>query len=209
MASSKQNSVDEKVKLPVTETISRFYQPRKNRKAIRILTVAIYVLCVSLAAIMLSLYYIFIWDPTIKPFIPKVSSCDKIVIPENIAIRLLNSTEISAEQFYRSLQQYNHLLHRFKHNISTPYNHTLESYELQQRSFHHRRKTYRKQLRVTTTTLTTPPPTTTTTRMIPTLKMYQRKYLRRINKDDEDDLEEAFDGSGHFLAKESTESDLS
>lgn len=40
------------------------YEPKPNKKAIRILTVAAYVFCVSLAAIMLSLYYVFFWDPT-------------------------------------------------------------------------------------------------------------------------------------------------
>ncbi|XP_036318461.1 uncharacterized protein DDB_G0286175 [Rhagoletis pomonella] len=106
--SSKVSSLEEKVKLPPTETISRCYQPPgKNRKVIRILTVAVYVLCVSLAAIMLSLYYIFIWDPTIRPFVTKGNQCDKIVIPEKIAIRLLNSSEVTAEQFYRHiLEQY-------------------------------------------------------------------------------------------------------
>ncbi|KAH8416352.1 hypothetical protein KR222_000188 [Zaprionus bogoriensis] len=111
---SKVNSLEEKVKLPPTETISRCYQPQQsNRKVIRILTVAVYVLCVSLAAIMLSLYYIFIWDPTIRPFVTKASQCaDKIVIPEKIAIRLLNSSEVSAEQFYKHiLEQYRILSH--------------------------------------------------------------------------------------------------
>lgn len=66
------------MKLPPTETISRCYQPQQsNRKVIRILTVAVYVLCVSLAAIMLSLYYIFIWDPTIRPFVTKANQCGK------------------------------------------------------------------------------------------------------------------------------------
>lgn len=75
---SKVNSLEEKVKLPPTETISRCYQPQQsNRKVIRILTVAVYVLCVSLAAIMLSLYYIFIWDPTIRPFVTKANQCGK------------------------------------------------------------------------------------------------------------------------------------
>ncbi|XP_061397725.1 uncharacterized protein LOC133333424 [Musca vetustissima] len=104
---SKVGSLEEKVKLPPTETISRCYQPQGNRKVIRILTVAVYVLCVSLAAIMLSLYYIFIWDPTIRPFVTKGNNCDKIVIPEKIAIRLINSSEVTAEQFYRHiLEQY-------------------------------------------------------------------------------------------------------
>ncbi|KAI9589670.1 uncharacterized protein LOC119640997 isoform X1 [Glossina fuscipes] len=104
---SKVGSLEEKVKLPPTETISRCYQPQGNRKVIRILTVAVYVLCVSLAAIMLSLYYIFIWDPTIRPFVTKGNSCDKIVIPEKIAIRLINSSEVTADQFYKHiLEQY-------------------------------------------------------------------------------------------------------
>ncbi|KAH8289308.1 hypothetical protein KR054_003602 [Drosophila jambulina] len=111
--SSKHSSLEEKVKLPPTETISRCYQPQQsNRKVIRILTVAVYVLCVSLAAIMLSLYYIFIWDPTIRPFVTKATHCDKIVIPEKIAIRLLNSSEVTAEQFYKHiLEQYRILSH--------------------------------------------------------------------------------------------------
>ncbi|XP_017115120.1 uncharacterized protein LOC108137732 [Drosophila elegans] len=110
---SKHSSLEEKVKLPPTETISRCYQPQQsNRKVIRILTVAVYVLCVSLAAIMLSLYYIFIWDPTIRPFVTKATHCDKIVIPEKIAIRLLNSSEVTAEQFYKHiLEQYRILSH--------------------------------------------------------------------------------------------------
>lgn len=38
------------------------YEPKPNKKAIRILTVAAYVLCVSLAAIILSLYYMIFWE---------------------------------------------------------------------------------------------------------------------------------------------------
>ena len=70
---AKVNSIEksEKIKLPQIETISGVYQPRRNGKGIRILTVAFYVLCVSLAAIMLSTYYIFIWDPTLKPYVAK------------------------------------------------------------------------------------------------------------------------------------------
>lgn len=75
------NSLEEKIKLPPTETISRCYQPQGNRKVIRILTVTVYVLCVSLAAIMLSLYYIFIWDPTIRPFVSKGNNCGKQINP--------------------------------------------------------------------------------------------------------------------------------
>uniref|UniRef100_A0A1B0CQF5 Uncharacterized protein n=1 Tax=Lutzomyia longipalpis TaxID=7200 RepID=A0A1B0CQF5_LUTLO len=93
---------EEKIILARDDAKDRLYEPKPNKKAIRILTVAAYVLCVSLAAIMLSLYYIFLWDPSIKPSIhSKPISCDKTVIPENIAIKLANSTEISPEQFFR------------------------------------------------------------------------------------------------------------
>ncbi|KAJ9589817.1 hypothetical protein L9F63_027922 [Diploptera punctata] len=43
----------------------KLYEPKKKRKIIRVLTVVAYVLSVSLAAIMLSLYYVFLWDPKI------------------------------------------------------------------------------------------------------------------------------------------------
>lgn len=39
------------------------YEANKTPKIIRVLTVCAYLICVSLAAIMLSIYYIFLWDP--------------------------------------------------------------------------------------------------------------------------------------------------
>jgi len=36
---------------------------RKDRKTVRILTVFAYILCVSLAAVLLSVYYVFLWNP--------------------------------------------------------------------------------------------------------------------------------------------------
>lgn len=39
------------------------HEANKTPKAIRVLTVCAYLLTVSLAAIMLSAYYIFLWDP--------------------------------------------------------------------------------------------------------------------------------------------------
>lgn len=35
----------------------------ESSKVIRVLTVCAYVICVSLAAIVLSIYYIFLWEP--------------------------------------------------------------------------------------------------------------------------------------------------
>ncbi|XP_013183430.1 uncharacterized protein LOC106129416 isoform X1 [Amyelois transitella] len=39
------------------------YERKRDKKSVRVLTVIIYVFCVSLAAIMLSLYYVFFWEP--------------------------------------------------------------------------------------------------------------------------------------------------
>lgn len=44
------------------------YEANKTPKFIRVLTVCAYLICVSLAAIMLSIYYVFLWDP--KPMDP-------------------------------------------------------------------------------------------------------------------------------------------
>lgn len=39
------------------------YDRKRDKKTVRVLTVIVYVFCVSLAAIMLSLYYVFFWEP--------------------------------------------------------------------------------------------------------------------------------------------------
>ena len=42
------------------------YEPKQNKKIVRLLTVIAYVISVSMAAIILSLYYVFLWDPQMK-----------------------------------------------------------------------------------------------------------------------------------------------
>lgn len=44
-------------------TTSALYDRKPNKKALKVLTVAAYILFVSMAAITLSLYYVVIWDP--------------------------------------------------------------------------------------------------------------------------------------------------
>lgn len=51
------------VKLAGEESKDRLYEPKHRQKAFRVMIVIAYVICVSLAAIILSLYYAFIWDP--------------------------------------------------------------------------------------------------------------------------------------------------
>lgn len=51
------------VKLAGEESKDKLYEPKHRQKVVRVLTVVAYVVSVSLAAILLSLYYTFIWDP--------------------------------------------------------------------------------------------------------------------------------------------------
>lgn len=50
---------------------SSLYERKPNQKALKVLTVAAYILFVSMAAIILSFYYVFIWDPTTKAMAPR------------------------------------------------------------------------------------------------------------------------------------------
>lgn len=54
--------VDTTVKLAGEEAKDRLYEPKHKKKVVRVLTVIAYVFFVSLAAIMLSLYYVFLWN---------------------------------------------------------------------------------------------------------------------------------------------------
>ncbi|XP_058444369.1 uncharacterized protein LOC131426006 [Malaya genurostris] len=100
---------EEKIKLAGEDSKDRLYEAKQNQKAIRILTVAAYVLCVSLVAIMLSLYYIFLWDPSSNQAIVKTQTVDNIVIPDHLAVQLANRSEVPAELFYTNL--YRNLIH--------------------------------------------------------------------------------------------------
>lgn len=51
------------IKLAGEESKERMYESKHHKKLVRVVTVLAYVLSVSLAAIMLSMYYVFLWDP--------------------------------------------------------------------------------------------------------------------------------------------------
>ncbi|XP_053663418.1 uncharacterized protein LOC128712547 [Anopheles marshallii] len=99
-------TAEEKIKLAGEDSKDRLYEAKQNQKAIRILTVAAYVLCVSLVAIMLSLYYIFFWDPSTNPMQQKTQTIDTLIIPDHLAIRLANRSEVPANRFFHSFYQH-------------------------------------------------------------------------------------------------------
>lgn len=51
------------IKLAGTESKDKMYEPKHKKRLVRVLTVVAYVFSVSLAAITLSLFYIFIYNP--------------------------------------------------------------------------------------------------------------------------------------------------
>ncbi|KAL3286263.1 hypothetical protein HHI36_000773 [Cryptolaemus montrouzieri] len=77
---TKTPALDASVKFAGEEAKDRLYEPKHKKKLIRVLTVIAYVFFVSLAAIMLSLYYIFIWngDQGEQPqqYVKVYSKCD-------------------------------------------------------------------------------------------------------------------------------------
>lgn len=57
-------STEEKIKLAKDDSVEKLYESKKNQRTMRVLTVCAYMLTVSMAAIILSSYYVFIWKPT-------------------------------------------------------------------------------------------------------------------------------------------------
>lgn len=110
------NHTEEKIMLAREDKDHQLYEPKPNKKAIRILTVAAYMLCVSLAAIMLSLYYVFFWDPSVKTVSVKpTSGCGEtelwwcggeyknLINSPSIAAHFLQTSEQVTESEFRKI----------------------------------------------------------------------------------------------------------
>ncbi|KOC63276.1 hypothetical protein WH47_04725 [Habropoda laboriosa] len=57
------------IRLADDERKDKLYEPKHKQKLIRVLTVVAYVIFVSMVAILLSLYYTFLWDPKDVPIV--------------------------------------------------------------------------------------------------------------------------------------------
>jgi hypothetical protein len=84
------SSLPNGVKFAGEESKDRMYEPKHTKKLVRVLTVVAYVFSVSLAAIMLSFYYVFLWNPkdihhrnvhptTPTPIVPPDTACPHTV----------------------------------------------------------------------------------------------------------------------------------
>lgn len=56
-------TAEEKIKLAKDDSVEKLYESKKNQRTVRVVTVLAYCLTVSMAAIILSTYYVFIWNP--------------------------------------------------------------------------------------------------------------------------------------------------
>lgn len=63
----KAQTAETNVKLAGEEAKDRLYEPKHKKKLVRVLTVVAYIFFVSLAAIMLSLYYVFLYHSHSRP----------------------------------------------------------------------------------------------------------------------------------------------
>lgn len=81
------SSVTSSVRLANDSTKDRMYEPKHNKKAVRVLTVIAYIFFVSLAAIMLSLYYVFVWSP---PPPPQPSKLANVIISQTDVFNISN-----------------------------------------------------------------------------------------------------------------------
>ncbi|EFN64334.1 hypothetical protein EAG_05184 [Camponotus floridanus] len=79
------------------ERKDKLYEPKHKQKLVRVLTVVAYVIFVSMAAILLSLYYTFVWNPKEQVRKPRIgkSECPKLPLLDSLTIPpIFNETQI-------------------------------------------------------------------------------------------------------------------
>ena len=95
---------------PGVQNPSRIYDSKKNRKIVRIMTVLAYMFAVSLAAIVLSLYYAFLWNPNMQinnstHLLAKKTNIDPGVV---LLRQEADSTDIESQSESDQVQDVNH-----------------------------------------------------------------------------------------------------
>lgn len=88
------SSIEESIQLARLQQVvnaSALYERKQNQKALKVLTVAAYILFVSMAAIILSFYYVFIWDPSTKAISTRTTSaCGELLFEFGLKLVLNN-----------------------------------------------------------------------------------------------------------------------
>jgi hypothetical protein len=87
---------------PGVQNPSRIYESKKNRKIVRIMTVLAYMFAVSLAAIVLSLYYVFLWNPNMQ--IHNSTNSKIINLNPNTEVPLLTHSNSNQNQVTKNIR---------------------------------------------------------------------------------------------------------
>lgn len=88
------------VRLAGEESKEKLYEPKHKQKLVRVLTVVAYVISVSLAAIILSLYYMFLWDPKDKHYSMRKSNATGLKV-ECLSVKIVPAPPIEAPSVFR------------------------------------------------------------------------------------------------------------
>ncbi|CAL1265222.1 unnamed protein product [Larinioides sclopetarius] len=102
---------------------SKIYEEKKqNKKLVRLLTVLAYVFSVSLAAIVLSLYYVFLWNPNMQGNRTESTQATFQVLQTSMPITTLTSTQsiASPEEATKNSKRYFRNGRRAEHHLPNP-----------------------------------------------------------------------------------------
>lgn len=99
-------SAPNEIRFAGEERKDKLYEPKHKQKLVRVLTVIAYVIFVSMAAILLSLYYTYVWNP--KDQVRKLkmkSDCGKSSFVEPLMILpIFNSNGINQEEIFAPIK---------------------------------------------------------------------------------------------------------
>lgn len=104
------------MKLAGDEAKDRMYEPKHKKKLVRVLTVVAYVFFVSLAAIMLSLYYVLIWNGHQKETV-RVRSANVPITVVRCSNEGTNQSCVNIYIYHWLIEKMRFLLNRNKANI--------------------------------------------------------------------------------------------
>lgn len=92
-------SIEEQIMLAAS---NKLYSNRNPDKGIRIVTVICYFFSISLAAILLSIYYVYFWHPEYKnSTVIRNTNCD---LAKEISARTINATEVFYNKLLKTLR---------------------------------------------------------------------------------------------------------
>lgn len=100
-------SAPNEIRFAGEERKDKLYEPKHKQKLVRVLTVVAYVIFVSMAAILLSLYYTFVWNPKVQDRKPRInkSDCAKSLPVDSLTtLSIFNGNGINQEEIFAPIE---------------------------------------------------------------------------------------------------------